>query len=199
MATGGKDVSALGVGTMAAGALLVWSGLRGSSVLSALQDVIKGDKPSGANVHQIDAQAGTASLTSAGAGASGSVLNTAVQVANSPAGKRNYCWGGGHSGSPCSASCFDCSGYVSCVLNRLGLLKGSMVTTGFMTWSGATTVPYSQRQPGDLYVSASHIGIIASSTQMWNAACTACGPVKLSNYVGRSGYIVRRVKNAQGA
>lgn len=132
-------------------------------------------------------------------GGNSAVLTMAQQVANSAAGRANYCWGGGHTSSPCSARCFDCSGYVSCVLNRLGVLHGSMTTTGFLGWSGATTVPYAQRQPGDLYVSATHIGIIADSSRMWNAACTACGSVKLSSYVGRRGYTVRRVKGAGGS
>lgn len=191
-----SDVSAVAVGTAAAGAVLIWSGLRGASVLATLTDLIRGQHPTGANVHQVDAQASPVGGAGGGAlpAAAGSVLGVAQQVAASLAGRANYCWGGGHTSSPCSARCFDCSGYVSCVLGRLGLMKGSMTTTGFLTWSGATTIPYDQRQPGDLYVSASHIGIIADDMRMWNAACTACGPVKLSNYIGRRGYVVRRVK-----
>lgn len=198
-------VNGVAVGTLAVGSVLVWTGLKGGSVLAGVQSMIQGQKPTGENVHSIDIAAAVSAggLDSqlgalSGAGAS-AVLTIAQQVANSPAGKSRYCWGGGHSGNPCSASCFDCSGYVSCVLNRAGLMKGSMVTGGFMMWGGASTIPYAQRQPGDLYVSATHIGIIADSTQFWNAACTKCGPVKLSSYVGRRGYIVRRVKGAAPA
>lgn len=191
-----SDVSAVAVGTAAAGAVLIWSGLRGASVLATLTDLIRGQHPTGANVHTIDAQVTPVGADGGGMlpAAAGSLLGIAQQVAASPAGRANYCWSGGHTSSPCSARCFDCSGYASCCLNKLGVLKGSMTTTGFLTWSGATTIPYAQRQAGDLYVSATHIGIIADDTRMWNAACTACGPVKLSNYVGRKGYIVRRVK-----
>lgn len=187
-------VSAVAAGTLAVGGLLVWSGLKGSSVLGAVQDVINGHQPSGTNAHPIDVPAGGATGGGSIPAASGSILGIAQQVAATPAGKTRYCYGGGHSSNPCSAKCFDCSGYVSCVLNQAGVLKGSMVTGGFMLWSGATTIPYAQRQPGDLYVSSSHIGIIADTSQFWNAACTKCGPVKLSSYVGRNGYIVRRVK-----
>lgn len=197
MASGGVD--AVGVGVLAAGGLLIWSGLRGSSVLTTVQEVVQGKRPSGRNVHPIEVRIPTiAAGPGTSTAAAGSVVAMAEQVAASPAGRRNYCWGGGHTSNPCSASCFDCSGYVSCVLGRLGLMKGSMVTTGFMVWSGASTVPFSQRQPGDLYVSATHIGIIATDIdKMWNARCTACGPVQLSSIKGgRSGYITRRVRGA---
>jgi cell wall-associated NlpC family hydrolase len=196
------EVSGVSVGVLAIGALLIWSAVRGASVVAGLQEIIRGKRPSGENANPITVSIPTASdavATGAAAGAGVPVSNNAIYqmaitVANSPAGKRNYCWGGGHIANPCSANCFDCSGYVSCVLGRLGLMKGSMVTGGFMVWSGATTIPYSQRQPGDIIVNAGHMGIIADKTRMWNAACTACGPVKLSSYVGRRGYIIRRVK-----
>lgn len=194
-----QGISGVALGTLAIGGVLVWSGLKGASALATVQDAIQGRKPAGANIHPVSVPQAATGGGSAGSGGSiptlsGPIIGIAEQVANSPAGKSRYCWGGGHSGSPCSAKCFDCSGYVSCVLNQAGKLKGSMVAAAFMSWSGAVTIPYAQRQAGDLYVSSSHIGIIADSTQMLNAACTACGPVKLSNYVGRSGYIVRRVK-----
>lgn len=192
-----SEVSGVALGTLAIGGVLMWSGLKGASLLTTVQEAIQGKKPSGSNVHPVTTpQATAASSTSTGTvpAAAGSILAIAEQVANTAAGRSGYCWGGGHSNSPCSASCFDCSGYVSCVMNRAGKLKGSMVAASFMSWSGATTIPYAQRAGGDLFVSASHIGIIADSTQMWNAACTGCGPVKLSSYVGRGGYIVRRVK-----
>lgn len=197
----GQDISGVAVGVLVAGGLLVWTGLKGGSVLAGVQSVIKGQAPTGGNVHPIDVAVAAGGGSGGGGSipaASGSILAIAQQVAATPAGKTRYCWGGGHSGSPCSASCFDCSGYVSCVLNHAGVMKGSMVTGGFMVWGGATTIPYAQRQPGDLYVSSGHIGIIADSAQFWNAACTKCGPVKLSTYAGRRGYVVRRVKGVAG-
>jgi hypothetical protein len=38
------------------------------------------------------------------------------------------------------------------------------------------------------------MGIIADDRQILNAACTGCGPVKLSPYKRDSRYVVRRVK-----
>lgn len=192
-----RGLDAVGVAVLAAGGVMIWSGLKGASILTTVQEVIQGKKPSGTNVHPVNVQLASTG-GSVASGPAGSVVAMAEQVANSAPGKAGYCWGGGHSGSPCSAKCFDCSGYVSCVLNKLGLLKGSMITTGFMVWSGASTVPWAQRQPGDLYVSATHIGIISTDIdQMWNDRCTGCGGVQLSSIKGgRSGYIVRRVKGA---
>jgi len=193
-----QGVSAVGVGVLAAGAVLVWSGIRGASVVATLQEIIRGQRPSGALANPVEggggARSGPINSEITGKGASSSVLQMAVEVAKSPAGRRNYCLGGGHQGSPCQAKCFDCSGYVSCVLGKLGKMTGSKVTGEFMVWTGAKTIPYEQRQPGDLYCSPGHIGIIADNKQMWNAACTKCGAVKLSSYVGRKNYIVRRVK-----
>ncbi len=196
------EISGVSVGVLAVGALLIWSALRGASVIGGLQEIIRGKRPTGENQNPITVNiavptGGDAVGAAAGAGvpvSNNAIYQMALAVMNSPAGKRNYCWGGGHTSNPCGASCYDCSGYVSCVLGRLGLMKGSMVTGGFMVWSGATTIPYSQRQAGDIIVSAGHIGIIADKSRMVNAACTACGPVKFSSYVGRKGYIVRRVK-----
>ncbi|HEY9525180.1 MAG TPA: hypothetical protein VIR33_18220, partial [Thermopolyspora sp.] len=53
------------------------------------------------------------------------------------------------------------------------------------------------RQPGDLLVTATHIGIAIDGSRMWNGACTACGPVKVSKYGSK--YTVRRVKGASSS
>jgi hypothetical protein len=50
-----KQINAIAVGAVGAGLVFIWSGLRGSSVLSALQDIIRGNRPSGSNVHGISA------------------------------------------------------------------------------------------------------------------------------------------------
>lgn len=71
MASGTGGLSAIAIGTTAAGAVLVWSGIRGSSVLTTVQDIIKGDKPKGANVNPIDAPADTSGTGGAGGGAGG--------------------------------------------------------------------------------------------------------------------------------
>lgn len=194
----GRDINGVGVGVIAFGVVLGYAGFFNVPLLEAFKALAMGQKPTPhpktpfSGVTLIPAGQASPSPLATGGGNS-QVLAVGQQVAASAAGRANYCWGGGHTSSPCSARCFDCSGFVSCVLNRMGLLKGSMTTTGFLAWSGATTIGYDQRQPGDLLVNTGHMGIVADDRQMLNAACTACGPVKLSDYTGRR-YTVRRVK-----
>lgn len=195
---GARDINGVGVGVAAAGVVLVYAGIRRITLIDAFKDLAMGKAPTPnpkdpwADIaFEVGAVAGGPPLDLA---AGGMVLQMAQQVAESPAGRSPYCWGGGHSGSPCSAKCFDCSGYVSCVLGKLGVLKGSMVTTQFMVWKGASTVPFEQRQPGDLWVSSGHIAIIVDDRQIIHAACTGCGPVKVSGYKKDRRFAVRRVK-----
>jgi hypothetical protein len=54
----GGGTSALAVGTVAAGGLLVYSGLTGESILRTVQELIQGKKPSGAPDNPIDVPAG---------------------------------------------------------------------------------------------------------------------------------------------
>jgi cell wall-associated NlpC family hydrolase len=125
-------------------------------------------------------------------------VDMARQIQATGAGQAGYCWGGGHSSTPCNAKCFDCSGFVSCVLNRLGMLKGSMTTNGFLAWSGATTVPFSARQPGDIAVNTKHMGILVDSGTMLAARCTACGRPGVQTQKLTSAYRIRRVQKAAG-
>lgn len=199
----GKDINGVGVGIAAVGLVLSWAGFNNVSPFEAFKQLAMGKapQPNPKSPYQPvslslggggGAGGGLGYQTIGLAGGGGAVLAMAEQVARSPAGRSNYCWGGGHTSNPCSARCFDCSGYVSCVMNRLGVLKGSMTTIGFLSWKGAVTVPWDQRQPGDILVDARHMGIAIDGNRMWNAACTACGPVKVSPYTSR--YTVRRVK-----
>jgi hypothetical protein len=65
-----RGVSAVAVGCVGAGLLLVWSGLTGASVLASIQDLVQGKKPSPENAHPITAQvAAAAAKVAAGAAA----------------------------------------------------------------------------------------------------------------------------------
>lgn len=202
-----NEINGVGVALAAAGLVVAWAGIRKVPLLDAFRDLATGKLPKPPPAKQwsdvtVDAgqTAGASNVTPIGSvsGAAGSVLAMAQQLAASPAGQAGYCWGGGHTSNPCSARCWDCSGYVSCVLNKLGLLKGSMTTYGFLAWKGATTVPWEQRQAGDIIVDARHMGIAIDRERMLNARCTACGRpgVQVSKYTGRSSYKARRVVGA---
>lgn len=176
-----RGLSAVAVGAVAGGVILVWSGLKGASVLSSVQSILQGKQPTGENVHGISHEVGELSPLTGGGSASGSKI---VDIAASFKGK-TYCFGGGH-GSLCGGSCWDCSGYVSCVLSKAGVLTGRpLATGGLATWGKG--VPYVQRQPGDVIVwnggtGGGHTGIIIDGSHMWNNPCTGCGGVQISRY-----------------
>lgn len=201
-----SDLSAVAVGAAAAGAVLIWSGIKGASVLTTLTELIRGQRPSGENVYPID----TTSESSAGgiaggaaAAASGAAAEKILQVAASKKGQC-YQFGAGHSGDPCTSKCSDCSSYVCCVIGTATGRKINM-NTGGLAGLG-TGVPYEQRQPGDIIVwnggtGGGHTGIIATvkgkGGTMWNNSCSGCGGVHISKYPypGRSAAaaVVRRV------
>lgn len=62
-------------------------------------------------------------------------VHRAVQAGNELQGAR-YCYGGGHR-VLCDPRGYDCSGTASYVLNKAGLMKGSMPSQGFKKWGEA--------------------------------------------------------------
>lgn len=201
-----SDLSAIAVGAAAAGAVLIWSGVKGASVLTTLTELVRGQKPAGQNVYPIDSTAdpvagGGAAASSAAPSASAAKI---LQLAASRKGQC-YSFGAGHgSGDPCASKCSDCSSYVSCVISKATGKKINMATGGLAGYG--TGVKYADRQPGDIIVwnggtGGGHTGIIAtvsgSGGTMWNNSCSSCGGVHISKYPypGRSAAaaVIRRV------
>lgn len=196
------DISAVTVGTIAAGAVLVWSGVKGASVLTTVQELVQGKKPSGRNMYPIDV-AVTAPAGDGGAitpGPSGPVGAAIVAQAMKHRGKHPYRYGAGH-GSFTASSCaagapLDCSAWCSCVLRELGLLDRPLNTIGFLGWSGAVTVPWEQRAAGDLIIWPQHMGIAVSPEQMIHTGGAPGCPCVVGysrTRAGRTG-VARRVK-----
>lgn len=82
-----------------------------------------------------------------GARGVGGVIQAAQELANA---HPPYVWGGGHGTSALLGA--DCSGAISYVLNRAGLLKGSLTSSQFMSWGDPG--------PGrfvSIYASPSHV------------------------------------------
>lgn len=199
-----REVNSVGIGVVALGFILGWAGIRNVPVLEAFKALAMGKAPT---PHPKPAwepltfDAGSAPAGGAGgavpaAGDAGKVLS----IAASFKGQR-YCFGGGH-GAPCAGSCSDCSGYVSCVLNKAGLMKGTMATGGLARYG--TAVPFAQRAPGDIVVwnggpGGGHCGIVLDGKRMWHNPCTGCGGVTIGSYgstrTGRT-TVVRRPKAA---
>jgi cell wall-associated NlpC family hydrolase len=188
---GPRGMNAIAVGAAGAGVLLVWSGLKGASVLETVQSLLQGQQPSGTRTRPIGTQIATTLTTgSKQLPTGGSPKAAAILKAAEERRGFTYCFGGGH-GAICGGRCWDCSGYVSCVLYRAGALPGGrpLATGALARWGQA--VPYVSRAPGDVIVwnggsGGGHTGIIAavdeSGGTMWNNQCTGCGGVKLSRY-----------------
>jgi cell wall-associated NlpC family hydrolase len=199
-----EGISGTGVAATAIGGLLLWSALKGAKPSEALRSLLTGKEPTGANAYPIEqktfaAQQAEATGSSTPLGGATASAAKIIGIAASYNGQK-YVWGGGHTNNPCAASGTDCSGYVSCVLNKAGIMKGSMTTGGFAKFGAS--VPYAQRLPGDLIVwnggtGGGHMGIIVDAKYMWHNPCTLCGGVQLGKYPygtrTASTAIVRRV------
>lgn len=74
----GKSVSGIAVGSVAVGLVFLWSGLKGASVISTLQELIQGKRPSFAPAHSIPIPSTTPAPAGGGSGgASGAGWATA--------------------------------------------------------------------------------------------------------------------------
>jgi hypothetical protein len=112
-----------------------------------------------------------------GAAGVGAVFRAAQELANAhPA----YVWGGGHGNSALLGA--DCSGAVSYVLNRAGLLKGSLTSSQFMSWGDAG--------PGRF------VSIYASPTHVFMSITDSGGNV---HWFGTSGFGHPDAPNGTGA
>jgi cell wall-associated NlpC family hydrolase len=185
----GGGISGISVGVIGAGLLMLWSGLKGASVSATVQDLIKGQKPAGVNVKPIESAAATAAAVAPFGGLVPGSTSAAriLQLAAAKKGQ-GYILGAGH-GNPCGSKYTDCSSYVSCILSQATGKKIDMTTAGLA--GIGTSVPYAQRQPGDIIVwnggtGGGHTGIIATVSggggTMWNNPCTICGGVQISRY-----------------
>lgn len=173
-------ISGLGVAVIAGGAILVWSGIQNRGLVESLRYLAEGKPiPAGEQkttpVSFSPSSGGTAQI----GGGNSSVVSIAASMKGHP-----YTFGGGH-GKVCPSGGMDCSGFVSCVLNKAGLMKGTLNTDGFAKFG--TGVPFEQRQPGDLVVwkggpGGGHIGIVIDGSKMWHNPCTGCGGVQIGSY-----------------
>lgn len=166
----GQGVSTPAVAAAGAGALVLWSALRGVSVTGGLRSLLTGKQPSTANTEPITgAAAGAAPGAAAGAATGSAVADAGMRYVGSGS---VYRWGGG------SPAGWDCSGFVNYVVGRdLGAaIPGS--PSGAYSGHGPVTAQWalfgqpvsrSQVQAGDLVVwPLFHMGIAISSTQMVN-------------------------------
>lgn len=166
----------------AAGAVLLWSGVKGVSVTGALRSLLSGKPPPAASASLAIAPpaAGAAATSLAGLSASASAISAdAVQYIG-----HAYLYGGAP--GPDGAAPWDCSSMVSYVLGHdLGMaipggawasVTGNGSTHGpstvsYLAWNGAVTIGHTAAaaEPGDLCVWQTHMGICTGPGQMVSA------------------------------
>ena len=187
MAKGG-GISGLAVAMATVGGFFVYIGVRNVPVLQGLREILKGKTPTarpkkttplpdelrpsrfeqaddGSIFQDVPGSGSGWGAPSSGGGGGG---NAAIAEYGQRYIGTPYLWGGHAPGG------FDCSGLVTYVLvHHMGLRnlpsQNHTVTTQFLAWSGAKTIPRAQMQPGDLVCWFGHMGIAVSATEMVHA------------------------------
>lgn len=175
MAANGKAAAAIGIG-----GLLVWSGIKGWSLLATLGQIITGTKPSGTEVNPLtgggtDATGTAASTLPGGSQGGGTIASTAQQYVG-----HAYRYGGapGTDGS----QPWDCSSFVNWIFSvKFGLqipgygagkydgTSHGPPTGSWGVWTGLTHVSRASVQAGDLIVWTGHMGIAVDNQHMVSA------------------------------
>jgi cell wall-associated NlpC family hydrolase len=184
---GVEGVPGTAVAATAAGALLIWSGIKGRRVTDSLRAVISGQQPAGVNAYPVTASfddspaAAAAGAVAAGGSASGSAI-AAAALEGEGAG---YVWGG----APAKGrGNWDCSSFANWTLGRkLGMaIPGYAAGTYTGAAHGPTTLQYlawgskvpggaAAAAPGDLCVWQTHMGIALGGGQMISALNPSLG------------------------
>lgn len=197
--TGSKGISGLAVATLAIGGVLVWSGINNQDLVTSIRYLAEGKEiPTGPQVKSAFRPTDRTGDTVAKPTSGNAIVDMAASYEGHP-----YIFGGGHA-TVCPSTGMDCSGFVSCVLNKVGVMRGTKTTTGFASWG--INIPFEDRQPGDIIVwvggaGNGHMGIIIDGNTMWHNPCTGCGGVQKGIYKAtRTGRrtIVRRAGGRPG-
>lgn len=182
-------VNGVALSATAVGVLLIWSGIKGWSLLGTAGDLVNGSPASGTVTNPLTAPGGT-DVGSAAGGAAGTVgssvgslagmaMSDLASVARSYEGHA-YSYGGAP--GPDGSKPWDCSSFVNfCASVRLGRAipgygpgqyKGTVhgpPTGSWGVWSGLTSVSRSQVQADDLIVWTGHMGVAIDNNNMISA------------------------------
>ena len=159
------------------GALFVYSGAKGFSILKAAQNVIRGTGPNtGQSINRLSQpgnEFGGGNLTGTAAGG-----GDAAGIGQSFVGKLTYYFGGPNASHPGTV---DCSSFASKCLALAGVSNPGgapydprthgPTTLSYLGWSGAKTIGHtaSVAQRNDLCVWQTHMGICIGNGQMVSA------------------------------
>jgi len=195
MASRTAGIPGLGVVLAAAGAYLIYAGVKNVPFVDGLRGLLKGSLPTGTPTEPtqlpdwLNPLAGGDSSTGNGGAAAGGGTALGLKVAMYAKQYQGvpYRWGGN------TPAGWDCSGFVTWCLvhNGVGNLPSSRPTAAqYLVWKGATTIPRDQAAAGDLCCWGGHIGIAVSNTDMINAP-TAGIPTRIQKIYG--GVTIRRI------
>ena len=191
-----KAAASIGIGS-----LFVYSGIKGYSVLKAVQNVIQGKSPD--TGQSVSLLSGGKSASPSGANPGGSAIaQAAVQY-------KGHCYVYGGAPGADGKGCWDCSSCCNYILNvRLGMaIPGGAwnpathgpATGSYLDWGGAATLGSdpSQAQPGDLCVWQTHMGIAVGGGAMLSARDPARGTV-VDAIAGPDGetLVIRRINSS---
>jgi hypothetical protein len=171
-------VKGASVAYVVAGGLLLFSGIKGSSISDTVKAALSGTLTvtDTETLSNPDATAVTPGAVQ-GSVSGRSIATDALQYQG-----HAYVYGGAP--GPTGANPWDCSSYVSYVLGHdmtLDIPGGTWAsvtdngsahgptTTDYLAWSGASSIPLANAQAGDLAVWSTHIGICLNPSQMISA------------------------------
>lgn len=177
-----KGISGGAVGLMAAGAVLVWSGLNNSGVLDTLRSLAKGQAPTPNRkpaFQPISGGGNAGAYDMSGIAATGQRA-TIIAEARRWLGTK-YVYGGCHGCTPCHpGQGVDCSSFVTWVMKAVGLYKGkcSMVAGSNMLAWGRRRSAFETPEPGDVVLwIGKHCGIVTDPQKHLMIAAPHTGDV----------------------
>lgn len=170
-----NKVSGFAVFSIATGAVFVWSGIKGWSVLRTITDAISGKRGDTNNPQLYP-------LTTASSNGQGSTAGTSSNIANQALTYQGHAYKYGGAPGLNGTQPWDCSSFVNWVVGHdmrmaipgysPGQYNGTAhgpPTGAWLVWPGLTRIQQSQVQAGDLIIWINHMGIAISNTQMISA------------------------------
>jgi hypothetical protein len=170
------------------GALFIYAGIKGFSVLKAAQNIIRGTGPEKGQTVRLLAMPGF----EGGSGGSFPAGGSPAMIGQSYVGKLRYVFGG-----PPPPGTVDCSSFANKVLHEAGVKNPGGAafnpnthgpnTAWYLVWNGAKTIGHkaSDAQINDLCVWQTHMGICIGNGQMVSARSADSNPnVGIDNIEG---------------
>jgi cell wall-associated NlpC family hydrolase len=167
---GSGELSGPGVAMVAAGAFMVYMGLRDVTPLEAMREMAKGRLPQGKPKQSGAAQSAQQALLGSGSGGGVVQVGGGSAVGAGPlpdlvTAARTFSADRYSQARRNQPGYSDCSSFVGKSLRRIGVdPPGISVTTSYLTWSGARRISRAEVGAGDLIVNTGHM-IIAVDNQ----------------------------------